>query len=168
MSPAGPAANTRHPTMAALLAELTDTLPRPRSAWLVAAAVSAALTSVTWALLTRNDDPSTSCAATVAAEVDALWGPTTRASVHRAFAATQLPYAGDSFARSARLLDAHLDTWAALRQRTCELAPNPDTPAPGARCLDRHRRRRARLAASGFRRADRRHGEPPARRGRGL
>jgi tetratricopeptide (TPR) repeat protein/predicted Ser/Thr protein kinase len=130
----------RHPTMAALLAELTDTLPRPRSAWLIAAAVSAALTSVTWALLTRSDDPATSCAATVAAELDALWGPNTRTAVQRAFAATNLPYAGDSFARSARLLDAHLESWAALRQRTCELAPNPDTPAPGARCLDRHRR----------------------------
>jgi len=131
----------RHPTMATLLAELADTLPRPRSPWLIAAGVSAALTSVTWALFMRSDDPAATCAAVVSAEVDALWGPEPRAAALHAFVATGLPYARDSFDRSARLLDDHVGAWAALRQRSCALNPGPAAPdRPGARCLDRHRR----------------------------
>jgi tetratricopeptide (TPR) repeat protein/predicted Ser/Thr protein kinase len=131
----------RHASMTSLLAELNAILPRPRSPWLIAAGVSAVLTSGTWALFIRHEDPAAACAAIVAAELDTLWGTGPRDAVERAFVATGLPYAPDSFTRSARLLDTQLGAWAALRQRSCELSPPPPAPAPaGARCLDRHRR----------------------------
>ena len=132
----------RHPSMTALLAELAESLPRPRGAWWVAAFASAVFTSTAWALLVRGDDPAITCAATVAAEQGALWGPEQRAAVERAFAATDLPYARDSFERAASLLDGHVQAWGALRQRTCELAHEAPGAVDrlGARCLERHRR----------------------------
>jgi tetratricopeptide (TPR) repeat protein/predicted Ser/Thr protein kinase len=132
--------DARFPTMEALLAELSETLPRPRGAWLRIAGLSAALTSLTWAVFLRSDDRPAACSAEIAAEVDALWGARPRAAAERAFLATGLPYAADSLARVTTLLDAHVATWAALRQRTCELT-DAKAPEPlSARCLDRHRR----------------------------
>ena len=133
----------RHPSMTALLAELAESLPRPRGAWPAVALVSAALASTASWLLLRDDDPAAACAATVAAEIDPVWSEGPRATVERAFAATGLPYAADSFARTARLLDQRADEWSRLRQSACELARG--APSPGAadrlraRCLERRR-----------------------------
>ena len=55
------------------------------------------------------------CAATVAAEIDPVWSEAPRAAVERAFAATGLPYAASSFARTARLLDAQVTRFGATR-----------------------------------------------------
>ncbi|MDC0722873.1 serine/threonine-protein kinase [Nannocystis bainbridge] len=127
----------RHASMAALLDELREALPRPRRAWLTVALVSAAVTSGAWALLLRDDAPPAVCA-----PAEPGWGPGPRAAVERAFAATGLAYAGDAFARTARLLDAHAEAWTAARRRACELAL--DGPGPldrrRERCLDRRRR----------------------------
>ncbi|MFY0532169.1 serine/threonine-protein kinase [Nannocystis pusilla] len=127
----------RHPSMAALLAELGEALPRPRRAWLTVALASAALTSGAWALLLRDDAPPGVCV-----PAESGWGPGSRAAVEHAFAATGLPYADDAFARTARLLDAHAEAWTAARRRACELAL--DGPGPldrrRERCLDRRRR----------------------------
>jgi tetratricopeptide (TPR) repeat protein/predicted Ser/Thr protein kinase len=125
----------RHPSMAALLGELAEVLPRPRSRWWFAAFASAAVTSGVWAAFVRGEDPAAVCAAAVEEEVAALWGAEPRAAVAAAFTATGLAYAGDSYERTARLLGAHVDGWATLRRRSCTLAAD----SPGARCLERHR-----------------------------
>jgi len=133
----------RHPSMAALLAELAESLPRPRGAWIGAAVASALVATIASWLLLRAEDPVETCAATVAAEIDPVWSEAPRAAVEHAFAATGLPYAAGSFARTARLLDAHTAEWSRLRQSACELAHS--APSAGtadrlrARCLERRR-----------------------------
>ncbi len=133
----------RHPSMAALLAELAESLPRPRGAWIGAAFASALVATLASWLLLRAEDPVLVCAATVAAEIDPVWSEAPRAAVERAFAATGLPYAASSFARTARLLDAHTAEWSRLRQSACELAHNAAYAGTAdrlrARCLERRR-----------------------------
>ncbi len=122
--------------MDALLGDLVAALPRPRGRWWAAAVASAGLTSAAWLFFLRAGDPAAVCAADARAAVDALWGPEPRAAVERAFAATELPFAADSFARVDRLLGARVDAWSAVHREACA-AP---ADGPLARCAARHRR----------------------------
>ena len=142
----------RHAGMTALLTELELVQPRPRGRWAIAAAVSAALTTSAWWAASGGEDAAAVCAATAAAEVAAVWGEAPRAAIGRVFAATELAYAGDSFERTARLLDAYADAWAQVRRRTCELGDGT-VDRLAERCLER---RRVALAAwvDTLRRAD--------------
>jgi hypothetical protein len=141
----------RHAGMAALLTELEQSLPRPRGRWAIAAAVSAAVTTGVWWSLPQGEDAAEKCAAQADGEVAAVWGAGPRAAIERVFVATELPYARDSFERTARLIDVYVEAWARVRRRTCELGGT--TVHAAERCLDR---RRQGLAAwvDALRRAD--------------
>ena len=133
----------RYPSMAALLAALSESLPRPRRRWWIAALASALTTATIGWMIVREDDPAGRCAATVADEAATLWGEAPRAAVQRAFWATGLPFAQDSFERSARLLDAHVDAWARLRRGACERTRGDVARTAAdrqqARCVERRR-----------------------------
>jgi tetratricopeptide (TPR) repeat protein/predicted Ser/Thr protein kinase len=135
--------SARHPSMAALLTELAESLPRPRRRWGIAALGSAIATAALGWVLVREDDPAGRCAATVADEAAALWGEGPRAAVQQAFAATGLAFAQDSFDRSARLLDVHVDAWSRLRRGACERTrggpARTEADRQRARCLERRR-----------------------------
>ncbi len=103
-------------------------------AWLGAVGL---LAGATWAVLSPSDAIETTCTG-FSAEADVHWGGERRDRVHDAFAATNLPYARDAWARVDATLQAYTQQWATARRTVCEA----DLRAPSAaadlqiRCLD--------------------------------
>jgi hypothetical protein len=107
----------RHPSLAALLAVLRGRPTRGRwLPWAVAAAIGVAAVAV---IANSGDDGPPALQRCLAASRAARTGWTERhADIQRAFAATKLGYASDSFAR----LDAHVEDWLAHWQASHEQA----------------------------------------------
>lgn len=56
----------------------------------------------------------------VTEELSGVWDDATRDRVERAFLATGVPYAADTFSRVSRALDGYVERWSRARAETCE------------------------------------------------
>ncbi|WNG34440.1 tetratricopeptide repeat protein [Archangium violaceum] len=114
------APEARYPSLDALLATLERDPAKVRRRWLTAVALvllvtaSALLTWSSWrqrrALLCTGSQES----------LKAVWGQPRQAAIEKAFLATGLSYARDTWARVHGALDTYTRTWTNMHQDTCE------------------------------------------------
>jgi hypothetical protein len=130
----------RHPSMAALLDELTRV--RGRRAHVAAALLAAcAAPAVAYgARRARRAGLETACAAEGAAAARA-WDAARAERVRRAFAATGLPYADDAARSAVGALERYAAAWSGARAASCRATrvtgeQAPDAHALRARCFD--------------------------------
>jgi serine/threonine protein kinase/tetratricopeptide (TPR) repeat protein len=116
----------RYPSMAALLTALGDDPRRARNrrlrrsaarATVVAVAVASAAAAIGVARHAR-EQRGAACAA-ARARLHDVWDGPRRSAAKRAFAATGAPYAADTFARVAAVLDRYSDAWVAMHEESC-------------------------------------------------
>jgi hypothetical protein len=128
----------RFPSMHELLAAL-ETDPRRarvRRAWVVGAV---ALVLAGGGVVTQNRRAEMAVCRAAQRRVDAVWGDAQRHAVREAFVATSRPYAGDTFERASRVLDAYT---LALGQRAVSVCEDREPSARQAlqaervACLD--------------------------------
>jgi tetratricopeptide (TPR) repeat protein len=114
-----PKARDRHPTMAALLAELARDPGRTRRGAAIAASAVALAVALGLAVGPpwRGGQPACTGAAQRLAGV---WDGDLAARVRVAFAATRLPYAEASFRGAAHRLDDYAAAWRRMHGETCE------------------------------------------------
>ncbi len=129
------APEARHPSMEALLAQLTPA-PRRVRAWVASSAVAASLLGVALGYVAAHRRE-----ARCAQEVEKLavaWSPDKRERVHEAFLATGKPYAAAAWEAAAPALEAHATRWRALRTESCMAADREDPRAAWltTACLD--------------------------------
>jgi tetratricopeptide (TPR) repeat protein/tRNA A-37 threonylcarbamoyl transferase component Bud32 len=105
----------RWPTMPALLAALDR--QRPHARWLAAAGLGLGLAAASFAALTPARPPLCSDAA---AELAGVWDPGRRQALQAAFLRVGTPFAAAAWARTERLLDAHLGAWTDMLRGACE------------------------------------------------
>jgi tetratricopeptide (TPR) repeat protein len=111
----------RHPSMAALVAELAR--PRGWRRWRgpVVLATTAAVTITAVALATMRDgpgDPTARCDGGLV-ELDTAWGPAARATVREVFARIATPMAEVAGARVVAALDEQARRWSAMHRSAC-------------------------------------------------
>jgi eukaryotic-like serine/threonine-protein kinase len=116
----------RWPSLEALLAALEPAPPpevraksRPRLVLAAAAAVLALGGAALASGLVGARDESAVCSG-APAQIAEVWGPPQRAAVEQAMRATGVPYAADTWQRSAALLDRYAADWAAAHTDACE------------------------------------------------
>ena len=73
------------------------------------------------------------------------WDETVKARMKRAFLGTRLPYAQDTFKRTASLLDGYTGTWVRMRTEACEAMRQPSPAKLDVLKVDCLERRRAQL-----------------------
>ncbi|WP_052518497.1 tetratricopeptide repeat protein [Archangium violaceum] len=73
------------------------------------------------------------------------WDETVKARMKRAFLGTRLPYAQDTFTRTASLLDGYTGTWLRMRTEACEAMQQPSPGKLDVLKVDCLERRRAQL-----------------------
>ena len=103
----------RFPSMPALLTALAP--PARRWLWVAAAITVAAIAAGAYLL----GAPAPPCRG-VAARADGAWGPDRAATVSRALAATDAPFAAATARAAIATLDAYARDWRAMRQDACE------------------------------------------------
>jgi tetratricopeptide (TPR) repeat protein/tRNA A-37 threonylcarbamoyl transferase component Bud32 len=112
--------DARWPSMDALLAELArdPVRPRSRAAWMAAAglALAAAAVAVSFAVTQRDGAVCTGAQA----QIDEVWNQQQRAAIEPAMLATAVPYAAETWQRTALLLDRYAAAWAAAHTDACE------------------------------------------------
>jgi len=113
----------RFADMDALLAELARDPSRRRgrlvaSALIVLMLVVAAL-AYRWFLMRSLDERQGLCAG-AAEELRGVWDEERRARAEKAFLATELPYAGDVWARVVTRLDQHTSAWVKMHTEACQ------------------------------------------------
>ncbi|MCA9698916.1 MAG: serine/threonine protein kinase, partial [Myxococcales bacterium] len=150
---AGPVED-RWPSMEAMLAALE--LDPARRRLLAAAAVVPLLLGVGGWQLWRLDQQADQRRAIATCEAEAAaigedWTPALRERIAADFHGTALPYADDSWVRTARVIDAYVDEWSRLRDQSCRRRLLPEAsieanetsaavdPLEVATCLDEHR-----------------------------
>jgi eukaryotic-like serine/threonine-protein kinase len=117
----------RYPTMEALLEELTHDPARTRRRWLAVAGAAITLGAATASssMAWRASHVGPTLCATGAQRLNGVWeGAETRLSarklaIHRAFAATHLPYAETAFNGVHQLLDRYVGAWTAMYADAC-------------------------------------------------
>jgi tetratricopeptide (TPR) repeat protein len=148
----------RYASMRALLAALSSD-PRARTRRTLAMIAVPALAIVgmagTYRAARARDDALCS---TGQAEVGAIWNPAAQDEARRAFEATNLPYATDTWWRVKTALDRYSKEWASAADHTCEasrLHPGQPAEVVTARmaCLERGKRE-LRAVVSVFAEAD--------------
>ena len=145
----------RFPSMDALLAGLSSDPATRRQRYLAAGlAATIALSVGTWVLAA---DPGARPCDEPGRALDGTWDDQARAQVRQAFLATGQPFAGDTWERARKQLDAYAQVWTAARIEVCAAARGPGAPEglPALRlaCLDRHRAELSALVSL-FSRAD--------------
>ncbi|MBX7080997.1 MAG: serine/threonine-protein kinase [Nannocystaceae bacterium] len=133
-----PEPTQRFVSMSDVAAALRRLASRSRSR----ALVPLALALTTAAVVTVRREPPSACADADGQLADA-WDASRRAAVVAAFASANTPAAARATAATLDALDAHVESWRARYQATCDLRGSADTDASFA-CL---RRRRAHLQA---------------------
>ncbi len=113
----------RYPSMPALLRDLRRDPWRTRGLVIVVGGLSLAL-AITLGLLAREraidaERDAAACAGG-AARIAEAWGPSRREAAARAFAATGLPYAEDTWSKVQARLDAYSREWAEADRQSCE------------------------------------------------
>jgi tetratricopeptide (TPR) repeat protein len=140
-----PAPDRRHPSMAALLAQLGRDPVRARRHGLVIAAMVSSLAFGAWSAVAHRDKPGLTLCRGAAAELAATWNPARRAAVKQAFLAVGVDYAADTFERVASALDAYGTRWIDMRTQACEATRIHGVQSDAVLdlrmgCLDRQRR----------------------------
>lgn len=138
----------RFPDLDALLAELVAA-PRRRSRARVLGAGAGALGLGAWVAL-APPEPATTCPAPSEA-LAGSWDDAARDEGRRAFLATGLPFAGETWAQVERALDAAVLAWSSERHAACratwvERTQPPERYELGAACLAAHERALRKLA----------------------
>jgi tetratricopeptide (TPR) repeat protein/predicted Ser/Thr protein kinase len=130
----------RWPSMDALLEALGRTLGRRRRWAAIAGAV--ALTGIaTLALVPDSDSGSPACP-TAEERLSGVWDEERMAALRDAFAASELPYALDTWARTEERLDQHAAGWSERYQALCtEMGEAGGSPALDLEMACLHRRR---------------------------
>ena len=125
----------RHPSMEALLAELSPAPRRVRS-WVAASAVAASLLGVALGYVAAHRREARCEQETE--KLAAAWSPERRERVREAFLATGKPYANAAWEAAARALDDHATRWRTLRTESCMAADrdDPRTAWLKTACLD--------------------------------
>jgi serine/threonine-protein kinase len=112
---------------------------RRRKTALVALVTGLAGLTLWSALLHPEQEPG---CASMERRLTGTWDETVKARMKRAFLGTRLPYAQDTFTRTASLLDGYTGTWVRMRTEACEALQEP---SPGkldvlkVDCLERRR-----------------------------
>jgi tetratricopeptide (TPR) repeat protein/predicted Ser/Thr protein kinase len=110
----------RFPDMATLLAALSPE-PRRRARRLAWAGAAGLVTAGALFFAWPSAEPSAPSPCTGAErKLEGVWDDTIRSRIHDAFLATERPYAEDTFATSARFLDAYTARWVELHTDACE------------------------------------------------
>jgi len=128
----------RHPTLGSLLDQL-EPAARRWLPWLVATtSIAAGLVAVGFAA--RPAEATAREACELAARWDGVWDASRADTVHRAFAATKLPYAEAGFAQIRTTLDRYTEMWSEQERDRCLVASgeSPDVRYELA-CLDQRR-----------------------------
>jgi serine/threonine-protein kinase len=127
----------RYPAMTPLLDALAASVAvraskRPRAlAWTAALVVGTATFTGVWLRARRAE--ALACEA-AGDRAGAIWNDGSRRAVHETFLATKRPYAEDTFARTASVLDAYTKSWQERTVATCNAAKRaPSDPLAGAR-----------------------------------
>ncbi|MDC0672026.1 serine/threonine-protein kinase [Nannocystis radixulma] len=108
----------RHPSMDALV-DVLLAAPRRRRRQFVALGLVAALgTATAVGAAFSGDSPQSSCAP-ADQRIAGLWDDARRSGLADAFAATDLPYAADSWRRASAGLDEYAERWAAAGHDNC-------------------------------------------------
>jgi serine/threonine-protein kinase len=142
----------RFPSMEALLQALaTDPGAAQRRRLRVGAKVAVAVLSTVAALgLSRSAE--THLCEGMQGELAGVWDDSTKGAVQKAFVETRRPYALDTYARVARLLDAYAAGWIAMRTEACEATHKRHEQSEHLfdlriQCLNRRRSQMAALTA---------------------
>ena len=106
----------RFASMSALLAAL-DSDPVRRRRWLALAAVVGVLVVGGIYIAASPSTPRKCQSATT--KLDGVWDLDRRAAIERAFTATRRPYAADSYARVAGIIDDYAAAWLVMHQDAC-------------------------------------------------
>ncbi|QRN94706.1 tetratricopeptide repeat protein [Archangium violaceum] len=130
----------RHPSLEALLSELTRDPARRRRWWLqVGGGVALLLLSVglTHALHTH----AARACQNAGEKVAGIWGPQQKQEAEAAFLATGRPFAQEAWKSARRTLDAYTAAWATLHTAACEATrvrgeQSPEVLGRRMRCLD--------------------------------
>jgi tetratricopeptide (TPR) repeat protein len=114
------APDERWPDMGALLAALARDPAQPRRRALIAGGIILATAALVAEARSLREQRGAACSAQVArARLREVWDPPRRLAAERAFAATGLPYAADSFARVAAALDRYTAAWVTMHEEAC-------------------------------------------------
>jgi serine/threonine-protein kinase len=118
----------RWPDMHALLAALEVDPRAKRRRWIALGLLGAGLLAG-GALVARHRSAAARECQALENRLDGVWDERARRAVHDAFVATKRPYAEDTFARTAKVLDDHARAWAKQAILTCgERAGKPPSP----------------------------------------
>jgi tetratricopeptide (TPR) repeat protein len=145
----------RHPSMAALLVALRDDLQIARRHRLRLAATLATVAGLVAAIATvsvathRAREQRGAVCVGAGRRLREVWDAPRRGAAQRAFAATGVPYAADTFARVAAMLDRYSEAWVSMHEEACRATRVEGKQADRLldlrmSCLDR---RRSALAA---------------------
>ncbi|WNG30496.1 serine/threonine protein kinase [Cystobacter fuscus] len=108
----------RWPSMDALLGALGDTLPRRQRQWLAVGGLLALSLGVGLPLQLRSTaEPPCQGGAR---HLEGLWDGARKAALGQAFQATGKPNAGESWSRTAQVLDTYAGDWEAMHVEACE------------------------------------------------
>ena len=131
----------RFASMDALLVELRKELGQGRRRLAALAATAMLTAGAVWIPASRAEDPGAACVRSRAA-IESAWNATVKNDVKRAFLATGLPYAADTYDRVATVFDGYVEDWATMRQNACEAThvhgvQSSELLDRRTRCLDR-------------------------------
>ena len=112
----------RHPSMAALLAELESEPRRRRHRWVATAAVSAAalVAGSGWAGIRSHRQGQALVCSGAESAMASVWNPNRRRAIEEAFARTGLRYAAQAATQATAALDRYSRDWVAMHTGACE------------------------------------------------